>query len=187
MNKVDDYYKRQEQMKLNNLRISYNDVRIYDLKPFSLNKPFVKDEHFTCIELNSDNLKLAHKYLKEMEDILKPFKKLYKGVKFPKKISTNYMMNRKLPLSHLRLNPYTADMKANKYPMCLWLTYWNDNRGFDYTCTIEFEKDGTIGKCDFGIDNYTAYIQKNQEGLFVKKIIKVLHEPPYGNQKIYSV
>lgn len=186
MKKKNNYYEMQEKMKSNNLKISYSDVQIYDFKPFELNNQFIKYEHFTCIGLHSENLKISYKYLKEMEEILHPFRRLYKGMKFPNKISTDYMLNRKLSLSHLRLNPYTATMQANKYPMCLWLTYWNDNKGFDYTCTIEFEQDGTIGKCDFRIDNYTFYIKKKEGELYLSKMIKVLREPPFGNKILYD-
>lgn len=190
----DDYYKNIAKQKENNLQITYNDVECYDLRPFDLNKPFMSDGHFTAITLEGDNLEKAYGYLKVVNDILMPFKHLFENALFPDKIGTDYRFGRSdenLPVSHLRLSPYTATMKKNKYPFWLWLSYCNDF-GSEYIYMIYFNQQGEIGKCDLSLHgcndariSYESKIRRNENGLYVMRINKTLYVEPYGTKIIY--
>lgn len=193
-NKNNDYYARIAQQKENNLQITYNDVECYNLRPFGLNKPFLSDGHFTAIALEGDNLKKSYCYLQEVHNILFPFKHLFKNASFPEIIGTDYAFRdaeNNLPVSHLRLSPYTATMKKNKYPFWLWLSYFGDY-GTEYIYTIYFNQQGEIGKCDLSLHgsngarlSYESKIRRNENGLYVMRINKTLYVEPYGTKIIY--
>lgn len=190
----DDYYARIAKQKENNLHITYEDVECYDLRPFDLNKPFISDGHFTTIELEKDNLNKAYYYLQKIHDVLSPFRHLYENVIFPNKIGTDYgtwSSENHLPISHLRLTPYTATMKNNKYPFWLWLSHCNDY-GAEYIYMIYFNQDGEIGKADLIFHgsngarlSYESKIRRNKNGLYVMQINKTLYVKPYGTKIIY--
>lgn len=189
-----DYYARIAKQKENNLKITYDDVKCYNLRPFDLNKSFISDGHFTAIELEGDNLEKAYKYLQAVHDILMPFKHLFENAVFPNKIGTDYWIwnpENNLPISHLRLTPFTATMKNNKYPFWLWLSHCNDC-GAEYIYMIYFNQQGEIGKCDLSLHgsngarlSYESKIRRNENGLYVMRINKTLYVEPYGTKIIY--
>ena len=189
-----DYYARIAMQKENNLKITYDDVECYDLRPFDLNKSFISDGHFTAIELEGDNLEKAYKYLQVVHDILMPFKHLFENAIFPNKIGTGYDFGDSkdhLSTSHLRLQPYTATMKENKYPFYLWLSFFG-YYGTEYIYMIYFNKDGEIGKADLNLHgsngarlSYESKIRRNENGLYVMRINKTLYVEPYGTKIIY--
>lgn len=193
-NKNNDYYARIAQQKENNLQITYNDVECYNLSPFDLNKPFLSDGHFTAIALEGDNLEKAYCYLQKVHNVLSPFKYLFKNASFPEKIGTDYAfgnVENHLPVSHLRLSPYTATMKKNKYPFWLWLSYFR-YYGAEYIYMIYFNQQGEIGKCDLSLHgsngarlSYESKIRRNENGLYVMRINKTLYVEPYGTKIIY--
>ena len=87
--KMEQYYKREARKKENNLNITYQDVAIYDMKPFDLKHQFIS-EHFTCICLDTYNLDKAYEYLHNANALIKPFYKYFKGTILPNTIDTNY-------------------------------------------------------------------------------------------------
>lgn len=190
----DDYYKNIAKQKENNLQITYDDVECYDLRPFDLNKPFISDGHFVAVELEGENLEKAYRYLRTIHNILKPFKHLYINADLPCKIGTDYWIwspENHLPISHLRLTPYTATMKNNKYPFCLWLSHCNDC-GAEYIYMIYFNQDGEIGKADLNLHgsngarlSYESKIRRNENGLYVMRINKTLYVEPYRTKIVY--
>lgn len=189
-----DYYERIAKQKENNLQITYDDVECYDLTPFDLNKPFISDGHFTLIELEGENLEKAYGYLQMVHNILMPFKNLFESAIFPEKISTGYDFGDSkdhLPTSHLRLQPYTATKKENKYPFYLWLSFFG-YYGTEYIYMIYFNQDGEIGKADLNLHgsngtrlSYESKIRRNENGLYVMRINKTLYVEPYGTKIIY--
>lgn len=188
------YYENIAKQKENNLNITYENIECYDLRPFDLNKPFISDGHFMAIELRGENLKKAYGYLQEIHNILNPFKHLYTNAELPCEIGTDYWIwdpENHLPISHLRLTPYTATMKNNKYPFELWLSHCN-NYGAEYIYMIYFNQNGEIGKCDLSLHgssgaqlSYESKIRRNENGLYVMRINKTLYIEPYGSKTIY--
>lgn len=190
-NAYDKYYENIQKQRENNLRIKYEDMKEYDMKPFNLNTRFVSDEHFTAIELMGNNLEIAYNCLKEINSLLSPHKHLYEDVDFPKEINTEYILSHKLPISHLRLMPYTATMRKSKYPLCLWLSDSKDY-GTEYIYAIYFNKDGHIGQCELSLHgsdgigiSYETKIRRDEKGLYILRISKTLYSPPYGTTTIY--
>lgn len=183
-NKYEEYYNRINKGKLNNLNISFGDVEIYDMKPFDLKKEFITDGNFTAIQLEGKNLSISYKILQSINKLLKPYNK-YFDKPLPTEITTDFLFNRKLPHSHLRLNPYTHSFEDNEFPLLLWLSYFGDY-GNDYLYQIYFEQTGQIGKCDLQLYNYTIQIKKENGDLYVGEISKTLKEPPYGTVTLYS-
>lgn len=193
-NAYNKYYENIAKQKENNLNITYEDVECYDLRPFDLNKPFMSDGHFMAIELEGENLEKAYGYLQEVHNILEPFKHLYENAEFPDKIGTDYWIwnpENHLPISHLRLSPYTATMKNNKYPFWLWLSHCNDC-GAEYIYMIYFNQNGEIGKCDLSLHDsngarisYESKIRRNKNGLYVMRINRTFYVEPYGTKIMY--
>lgn len=176
-----EYYDRINAEKANNLNISFEDVEKYDMKPFDLKKPFISDGNFTIIELEGENLETAKAAMILVNRLLTPYKDLYLK-SLPSKITTGYILNQKLPYSYLRLNPYTYSHLDREYPLLLWLSYY----GNEYLYKINFDKDGKVGNCDLQIYNYTVQIEKNNYGLYVKRISETLKRPPFGTKTLYS-
>lgn len=181
--KYAEYYNRINQEKLNNLNISYRDVEKYDMKPFDLNKTFITDGNFTAIELEGRNLDIAYQTLQFVNKMLIPYQKYY-SKPLPSKITTDYLFGRKLPHSHLRLNPYTYSHEDNESPLLLWIAY-SGYYGNEYLYRIYFDRNGEIGNCDLQFYNYTVQIRKNDGNLYVKKISETLNQPPYGTRALY--
>lgn len=189
-----NYYERIAKQKENNLQITYEDVECYDLRPFDLNKPFISDGHFTAIELEGENLEKAYGYLQMVHNILMPFKNLFESAIFPEKISTGYDFGDSkdhLPTSHLRLQPYTATKKENKYPFYLWLSFFG-YYGTEYIYMIYFNQEGEIGKADLNLHgsngarlSYESKIRRNENGLYAMRINKTLYVESYGTKTIY--
>lgn len=184
-------YENRQIQKENNLKITYDDVKIYDKSPFDLNKHFISDNHFTGIELSGSNLEVAYGFLKEINNLLFPHKQLYEDTVFPNKISTEYMYDRKLPVSHLRLIPYTATMRKSKYPLCLWLSN-SGEYGTEYIYALYFDKEGKIGQGELSLHgingmgiSYETKVRRNENGLYILRISKTLYSPPYGTTTIY--
>lgn len=190
-NAYNKYYENIQKQQENNLRIKYEDIKEYDMKPFNLNAHFISDEHFTAIELVNGNLDIAYNCLKEINNLLIPHRNLYEDAEFPQEINTEFIYNRKLPISHLRLIPYTATMRKSKYPLCLWLSNSSDY-GTEYIYAIYFDRDGKIGQCELSLHgsdgigiSYETKIRRNETGLFILRISKTLYSPPYGTTTIY--
>lgn len=194
-NNSDDTYKKYydniRKQRESNLNISYEDIKIYDTKPFNLKELFVCDGNFTAIELYGNNLEIAYEYLEEINSLLFPYNNLYEDAKFPEIIDIEYKANSKLPISHLRLIPYTATMRKSKYPLCLWLSNIGEY-GTEYIYSIYFDREGNIGQCElslhgsFGIGiSYETKIRRNEYGLYILRISKTLYSPPYGTTTIY--
>lgn len=190
-NAYDKYYENINKQKENNLHITYEDVKVYDKKPFDLSGKFISDKHFTAIEISGDNLKIAYKCLDEINHMLLLHKYLYEDAELPEKINTEYILNRKLPVSHLRLIPYTATMRKSKYPLCLWLSNTGEY-GTEYIYAIYFNKEGNIGQCELSLHgsegigiSYETKIRRNDDGLYILRISKTLYSPPYGTTTIY--
>ena len=184
-------YENAQVQKGNNLRITYDDVKIYDKTPFDLKKHFISDDQFTGIELSGNNLEVAYGFLKEVNNLLFSYKQLYEDTIFPNKINTEYMYNRELPVSHLRLIPYTATMRKSKYHLCLWLSN-SGEYGTEYIYALYFDKEGKLGQGELslhGIDgigiSYETKVRRNENGLYILRISKTLYSPPYGTTTIY--
>lgn len=188
------YGKRYENtitQKKNNLNVTYDDLKEYENKPFDLRKNFISDENFMAIELSGGNLEKSYGFLRQINDLLIPYKHLYEDTVFPNKINIEYTLNRKLPESHLRLIPYTATMRKSKYPLCLWLSNSGDY-GTEYIYALYFDKEGNLGQGELslhGIDgigiSYETKIRRNQDGFYILRISKTLYSPPYGTTTIY--
>lgn len=193
-NAYNQYYENISKEKENNLQITCEDVECYDLRPFDLNKPFISDGNFVAIELEGANLEKAYEYMQAVHDILEPYKHLFENAIFPDKIRTDYWVwnpENHLPVSHLRLTPYTATMKENKYPFYLWLSYCGDC-GAEYVYMIYFNQLGKVGKCDLSLScsnsskiSYETKIRQNEHGLYVMRITRTLYIEPYGTEIIY--
>lgn len=190
-NAYEKYYENIRKQKESNLHITYEDVKIYNAKPFDLNAPFISDEHFTAIELSGSNLEIAYNYLSEINSLLLSYKYLYEDADFPPKISVEYISNRELPISHLRLIPYTATMRKSKYPLALWLSN-SGYYGTEYIYAIYFDQEGNIGQCELSLHgsggigiSYETKIGRNENGLYILRISKTLYSPPYGTTTIY--
>ncbi len=193
-NSYDKYYENIAKKKENNLNISYDDMKCYDLKPFDLKKPFISGGHFTAIALEGENLEKAYKYLNTIHEILSPFKHLYEKADFPNKIGIDYLFgctDGHLPVSHLRLSPYTATMRNNKYPFWLWLSSCSEY-GTEYIYMIYFNQDGEIGKADLSLHgfngsrlSYESKIRRNENRLYVMRINETIYVEPYGTKILY--
>ena len=118
--KMEQYYKRESHKKENNLNITYQDVAIYDMNPFDLKAPFISDGNFVCIALSDHNLDLAYNYLHAANNLIKPFQKYYKDSILPNILKTDTVYNRELPVSHLRLTPYTFQPCVNANPHSIY-------------------------------------------------------------------
>ncbi len=177
----------------NNLDISYTDIEKYSMKPFDLNKPFLTDGDFTVVGLDGENLQKAYCYLSEVHRILEPFLHLYKGAAFPNRIGLDSEFFRpiKLPVSYIRLTPYTATRKESKYPFYLLLSFYG-YYGVEYWYVIYFDQSGEIGKCDLSLQgsngakfSYQSKIRRNKDGLYVMRIDKTIYVEPYGTKILY--
>lgn len=176
----------------NDTQITYDDIKEYDNKPFDLNNKFISDGNFTAIKLSDRNLDIAYEYLQKINNLIYPYRYLYENVSFPEEISVDYMPNSVLPISHLRLTPYTKTMRKSKYPLCLWLSNFG-YYGVEYIYIVYFDTDGNIGKCDLSFHvmgeakvSYETKIRKNNDGIYVSKINKTLYSFPYGTKTIYD-
>lgn len=187
----DKYYENIRKQREINLNISYDDIKAYDIKPFDLKGNLISDGIFTAIELSGKNLDIAYGCLDEINHLLYPHEKLYEDTNFPEKINTEYELNRKLPISHLRLMPYTATRRKSKYPLCLWLSSVG-NYGTEYIYEIYFGRNGDIGQCELSLHgsdgagiSYETKVRRNDDGLYILRISKTLYSPPYGTTTIY--
>lgn len=187
----DKYYENIRKQRESNLNISYDDIKFYDMNPFDLKGRFISDGTFVAIELSGKNLDIAYGCLKKINLLLYPHEKLYEDVNFPERINTEYELNQKLPISHLRLIPYTATMRKSKYPLCLWLSNVGDY-GTEYIYAIYFDRNGNIGQCELSLHgsdgigiSYETKIRRNEDGIYILRISKTLYSPPYGTTTIY--
>lgn len=187
--KMEQYYKREELKKENNLNITYQDVAIYDMKPFDLKHQFIY-EHFTCICLDTYNLDKAYEYLHNANALIKPFYKYFKGTILPNTIDTNYAIGSNLPVSHLRLTPYTSTMRKCKYPFYLWLSS-QGNHGNFYLYRLYFDQNGDFKKGDLSFTSknatvsYQIQIRNDGSENYVRRIDKTLYIEPYGTTILY--
>lgn len=188
--KMEQYYKREVRKKENNLNITYQDVAIYDMKPFDLKQPFISDEHFTCICLDTYNLDKAYEYLRNANTLIKPFYKYFKGTILPNIIDTNYAIGSNLPVSHLRLTPYTSTMRKCKYPFYLWLSS-HGNHGDFYLYKLYFDQTGDFKKGDLSFTSksatvsYQIQIRNDGNENYIRRIDKTLYIEPYGTTILY--
>lgn len=187
----DKYYENIKKQRESNLNISYEDINVYDMKPFDLKEKFISDGNFTAIELSGENLDIAYGCLNKINRLLYPHEKLYEDINFPEKINTEYELNQKLPISHLRLMPYTATMRKSKYPLCLWLSNFG-YYGTEYIYAIYYDRNGNIGLCELSLHgsdgvgiSYETKIRRNDNGLYILRISKTIYSPPYGTATIY--
>lgn len=187
--KMEQYYKREARKKENNLNITYQDVAIYDMKPFDLKHQFIY-EHFTCICLDTYNLDKAYEYLHNANALIKPFCKYFKGTLLPNKIDTNPAIGSNLPVSHLRLTPYTSTMRKCKYPFYLWLSS-HGNHGDFYLYKLYFDQNGDFKKGDLSFTSknatvsYQIQIRNDGNENYVRRIDKTLYIEPYGTTILY--
>lgn len=189
--KMEQYHKREGQKKEFNLAITFQDIAEYDMKPFDLKQPLISDGHFVCIALNGYNLNKAYEYLADVNNLIKPFSKYYNDAVLPNKITIERILERELPVSHLRLTPYTSTKKMSKYPLCLWLQYYG-YYGFEYLYRFYFDQNGEIKKCDLSFcgnaSERTSYqIQIRNDGTknYIRRIDKTLYKEPYGTHILY--
>lgn len=188
--KMEQYYKREAHKKENNLNITYQDVAIYDMNPFDLKSPFISDENFVCIALSDHNLDLAYNYLHAANNLIKPFQKYYKDSILPNRLKTDTVYNRKPPVSHLRLTPYTSTMRKCKYPFYLWLQDF-DNHGYMYLYKLYFDQNGDWKKGDLSFNSnnstisYQFQIRNDGHENYVRRIDKTLYREPYGTTTLY--
>lgn len=188
--KTEQYYKRESIKKENNLNITYQDVNCYDMKPFDLKQPFINDGHFTCIALSDHNLDLAYHYLQVTNELIQPFHKYYTGTSLPTGIKTDHLYEKRLPVSHLRLTPYTSTMRKCKYPFYLWLQDFGDH-GYSYLYKLYFDQNGNFRKGDLSFNNNRAnvsyQIQIRNDGYenYVRRLDKTLYVEPYGTSILY--
>ena len=189
--KMEQYYKRENLKKDINLAIIYQDITEYDMKPFDLKQPLISDGNFVCIELNGENLNKAYTYLRNANNFISPFSQYFENAILPTQITTDYIFDGKLPVSHLRLTPYTSTKKKCKYPFYLWLQYFGDY-GYEYLYRLYFGQDGEIKKCDLSFhgkpDERASYqIQVRNDGAqnYVRRIDKTLYKEPYGTHILY--
>lgn len=188
--KMEQYYKREAHKKENNLNITYQDVAIYDMNPFDLKSPFISDGNFVCIALSDHNLALAYNYLHAANNLIKPFQKYYKDSILPNRLKTNTVYNRELPVSHLRLTPYTSTMRKCKYPLYLWLQDY-DNHGYMYLYKLYFDQHGEWKKGDLSFNSnnstisYQFQIRNDGNENYVRRIDKTLYREPYGTTTLY--
>lgn len=189
MPQMEQYHKRKAEQKKNNLNITYQDISMYDRKPFDLNYPLISDGNFICIALANNNLDLAYHYLHVANTLLKPFHKYYQNSVLPNNLHTDYVLGNKLPTSHLRLTPYTATMRKCKYPFYLWLQDFT-TYGYVFLYRLYFNQKGewTKGDLTFHGDHYTTYqIQIRNDGTenYVRRIDRTLYKEPYGTEILY--
>lgn len=188
--KMEQYYKREAHKKGNNLNITYQDVAIYDMNPFDLKSPFISDGNFVCIALSDHNLDLAYNYLHAANNLIKPFQKYYKDSILPNRLKTDTVYNRELPVSHLRLTPYTSTMRKCKYPFYLWLQDFGDH-GYSYLYKLYFDQNGNFRNGDLSFNNNRAnisyQIQIRNDGYenYVRRLDKTLYVEPYGTSILY--
>lgn len=188
--KMDQYYKRESIKKENNLNITYQDVSCYDMKPFDLKHPFINNGHFTCIALSGHNLDLAYHYLQVTNELIQSFHKYYLGTALPTGIKTDQLYEKELPVSHLRLTPYTSTMRKCKYPFYLWLQDFGDY-GDMYLYRLYFDQNGTFKKGDLSFNNQrenaSFQIQIRNDGFenYVRRIDRTLYIEPYGTTTLY--
>lgn len=188
--KMAQYYKREARKKENNLNITYQDVAIYDMKPFDLKSQFIPGEHFIYLTLDGYNLDIAYKYLHNANALIKPFYKYFKNTVLPNKIDTDYSIGTNLPVSHLRLTPYTSTMRKCKYPFYLWLSS-HGNHGNFYLYRLYFDQDGDLKKGDLSFTSERAtvsyQIQLRNDGSenYVRRIDRTLYIEPYGTTILY--
>ena len=188
--KMEQYYKREAHKKENNLNITYQDVAIYNMKPFDLNQPFISDGYFICIALSNHNLNLAYNYLHAANNLIKPFHKYYGGSVLPNNLRTDTVYERKLPISHLRLTPYTSTMHKCKYPFYLWLQDF-DNHGYMFLYRLYFNQNGEWEKGDLSFNgnnstiSYQFQIRNDGHENYVRRIDKTLYKEPYGTTTLY--
>lgn len=188
--KMEQYYKREAHKKENNLNITYQDVAIYDMNPFDLKSPFISDGNFVCIALSDHNLDLAYNYLHAANNLIKPFQKYYKDSILPDRLRTDTVYNRELPVSHLRLTPYTSTMRKCKYPFYLWLQDF-DNHGYVYLYKLYFDQNGDWKKGDLSFNSnnstisYQFQIRNDRNENYVRRIDKTLYREPYGTTTLY--
>lgn len=188
--KMEQYYRREAHKKENNLNITYQDVAIYDMNPFDLKSPFISDGNFVCIALSDHNLDLAYTYLHAANNLIKPFQKYYKDSILPNRLKTDTVYNRELPVSHLRLTPYTSTMRKCKYPFYLWLQDF-DNHGYMYLYKLYFDQHGEWKKRDLSFNSnnstisYQFQIRNDGNENYVRRIDKTLYREPYGTTMLY--
>nr|DAJ23538.1 MAG TPA: hypothetical protein [Caudoviricetes sp.] len=189
--KMEQYYKREQIKKENNSNITYQDMVIYDMKPFDLKQPFITDDHFTCIALNDYNLDMAYTYLHNANALIKPFHKHLKNAILPDTIDINYnTIVSKLPVSHLRLTPYTSTMRKCKYPFYLWLQYYGEHGDY-YLYRLYFNQSGNFQKGDLSFTCKKAIIsyqiQLRNDGIenYVRRIDRTSYIEPYGTTTLY--
>lgn len=188
--KMEQYYKRERVKKEINLSITYQDIAEYDMKPFDLKQPLISDGNFVCIALNGYNLDKAYEYLHIANALIKPFYKYFKGVTLPNKIKTDYAYQRNIPVSHLRLTPYTSTKRKCKYTFCLWLQHF-DNHGYLYTYILYFNQSGEFKKGDLSFNgekatvSYQIQIRNDGTENYVRRIDKTLYKEPYGTHILY--
>ena len=188
--KMEQYYKREARKKENNLNITYQDVAIYDMKPFDLKNQFIPDEHFIYLALDGYNLDIAYKYLHNANALIKPFYKYFKNTVLPNKIDTDYSIGINLPFSHLRLTPYTSTMRKCKYPFYLWLSS-HGNHGDFYLYKLYFDQNGDFKKGDLSFTSenatvsYQIQIRNDGNENYVRRIDKTLYIEPYGTAILY--
>lgn len=189
--KMEQYYKREQIKKENNLNITYQDMVIYDMKPFDLKQPLISDGNFVCIELNDYNLNKAYEYLRYVNNLIKPFSKYYDNAVLPSKITIDYIFQGKLPASYIKLTPYTSTRKKSKYPFHLWLQYYG-YYGFEYLYRLYFNQNGEIKKCDLSFNgkaservSYQIQIRNAGSKNYVRRIDKTLYQEPYGTHTTY--
>lgn len=188
--KTEQYYKRESIKKENNLNITYQDVSSYDMKPFDLKQPFINDGHFTCIALSDHNLDLAYHYVQIANELIQPFHKYYPGTALPTRIKADHLYEKELPVSHLRLTPYTSTMRKCKYPFYLWLQDFGDH-DYSYLYKLYFDQNGNFRKGDLSFNNNRAnvsyQIQIRNDGYenYVRRLDKTLYVEPYGTSILY--
>lgn len=160
------------------------------MKPFDLKQPFINDGHFTCIALSDHNLDLAYHYLQITNELIQPFHKYYPSTALPTGIKTDYLYEKELPISHLRLTPYTSTKRKCKYPFYLWLQDFGDY-GYMYLYRLYFDQNGTFKKGDLLFNNKrknaSFQIQIRNDGFenYVRRIDRTLYIEPYGTTTLY--
>lgn len=189
--KMEQYYKRESLKKEFNLAITYQDIAEYNMNPFDLKQPLISDGNFICIGLDGYNLNIAYAYLKDINNFIKPFSKYWRNTPLPSQITTDCIFDGKLPISHLRLTPYTATKKKSKYPFYLWLQYYG-SYGYEYLYRLYFDQNGEIKKCALlfhgnNTERTSYQIQIRNDGTknYVRRIDKTIYKEPYGTHIIY--
>lgn len=108
----------------------------------------------------------------------------------PNTIDTNYAIGSNLPVSHLRLTPYTSTMRKCKYPFYLWLSS-QGNHGNFYLYRLYFDQNGDFKKGDLSFTSknatvsYQIQIRNDGNENYVRRIDKTLYIEPYGTTILY--